>query len=201
MDIRDLWVVYAWSRSVPREELSAWLDEHGEFRRCDPTPRGRVVTVETDELPAAWRRLFARPPVESVSLKEGGTAVIVLRGSRSEVQDAIVSLDHGCDVEQVVTADASSSSSPSSSAQGEGPLTDAEREAVVEAFRQGYFGVPRAIRLADLADELDRSDGALSQLLRRALRRLVASYVAELPEEPPLPLQDHERELESNASD
>lgn len=180
MDLRDGWVVYVWSEMASDEALRRWLDEHGDFRPCDPSSRGRVLTVETDQLPLPWRGLLARPRVRSISLEEDGTAVVVLRGSRGEVRETLVSLGREPELEQVVTE------TEPASPEGSDPVTRAEREALVDAFREGYFEVPREINLADLADRMDKSDGALSQLLRRGLRRLVASYVAGLPEDPSL---------------
>lgn len=179
LDLRDSWVVYVWGETIPEEAIRGWLDEHGDFQPRDPGSRGRVLTVETEQLPDAWRGLLARSAVESVSLDKDGTAVVVMRGSRSEVQETIASLDQAHELEQLVT------DTESPGPEGD-RLTRAEQEALVRAFHDGYFDVPREIRLADLADRMDRSDGALSQLLRRGLRRLVASYVAGLPEEPPL---------------
>lgn len=180
IDLRNVWVVYVWGKRVSDDVLREWLDEQGDFRPCRSTSEDRVLTVETERLPVPWRRLFARPALESVSLERDGTAVLVLRGDRGEVRDTITSLGQERELEQVVTE--AESTSPD---RGD-PLTRAERKALVDAFEKGYFDVPRKIRLSELADSMDKSDGAMSQLLRRGLRRLVASYVAGLPEEPPL---------------
>jgi hypothetical protein len=49
------------------------------------------------------------------------------------------------------------------------PLTPVQREALEAAFAAGYFGVPRGVTLAELADELGRSQQAVSEALRRAI--------------------------------
>lgn len=57
---------------------------------------------------------------------------------------------------------------------GLGPnLTEKQREAMLAAWRMGYFDVPRAIDLADLGDELGVSDTAASQRLRRAIDQIM----------------------------
>ncbi|WP_251344132.1 helix-turn-helix domain-containing protein [Haloplanus halophilus] len=57
----------------------------------------------------------------------------------------------------------------------EAGLTDSQREALLVAFDAGYFEEPRSATLSDVAAELDISQPAASGLLRRGIRRLVAS--------------------------
>jgi predicted DNA binding protein len=52
-------------------------------------------------------------------------------------------------------------------------LTPKQRTALSRAMRAGYFEVPRRTTTAELAGELDISDTALSQRLRRALSTLL----------------------------
>ena len=53
------------------------------------------------------------------------------------------------------------------------PLTSAQRELLLTAYRRGYFEVPRGTTLSELADDVEVSDSALSQRLRRATDALV----------------------------
>lgn len=59
-------------------------------------------------------------------------------------------------------------------------LTDPQQEAIAEAYRQGYYDVPRKISLEELASELGISHQALSERLRRA-NRVLASEQLENP--------------------
>jgi len=59
--------------------------------------------------------------------------------------------------------------SPASSA-----LSDRQQEALLTAFRLGYFEVPRGATLSDVAAELDISPPSASERLRRAQRALIA---------------------------
>jgi predicted DNA binding protein len=60
--------------------------------------------------------------------------------------------------------------------QGEGyQLTDAQREALVAAYEQGYFDSPRATSLEGVAGTLGITQQSLSSRLRRGLRRLVGA--------------------------
>ena len=54
-------------------------------------------------------------------------------------------------------------------------LTDKQREALVLAFDEGYFEVPREVSLTDLADHVGISRQAYTRRLQRALR----SYLTE----------------------
>lgn len=49
-------------------------------------------------------------------------------------------------------------------------LTQSQRETLAVAFEAGYFDVPRETTLADLAAELDVSEQAVSERLRRGLK-------------------------------
>ncbi|MFC6723747.1 helix-turn-helix domain-containing protein [Halobium palmae] len=54
-------------------------------------------------------------------------------------------------------------------------LTPAQREAVILAVERGYFEIPREVALAELADELDISEQALSERIRRAVNKVLKS--------------------------
>lgn len=64
---------------------------------------------------------------------------------------------------------------------GQYGVSDAQREALLAALEAGYFEVPRATTLSDLAAELDISDQALSARLRRGQANLLAQTLAEDP--------------------
>lgn len=59
-------------------------------------------------------------------------------------------------------------------------LTDAQREAILVALESGYFDEPRGARLVEVAGELGISQPAASGLLRRGIKRLVRSTVADV---------------------
>ncbi|WP_254537277.1 helix-turn-helix domain-containing protein [Halomarina litorea] len=54
-------------------------------------------------------------------------------------------------------------------------LTDQQRHTLLVALENGYFSIPREATLMDLANQLDISDTAASQRIRRGLATLVAS--------------------------
>ena len=57
-------------------------------------------------------------------------------------------------------------------------LTEPQREAFRAAYEAGYFEIPRAASLADVAADLDISASSLSERLRRAQTHLAESTVA-----------------------
>lgn len=61
----------------------------------------------------------------------------------------------------------------------EAVLTDVQRETLATALEQGYFDVPRATTLQDLAGEFGVSDTAISQRIRRGIDRLLTVELAE----------------------
>lgn len=56
-------------------------------------------------------------------------------------------------------------------------LTEAQREALVTAYEEGYFEVPRRTTLVDLAERMELSDQAISERLRRGQRELIRTHV------------------------
>lgn len=59
----------------------------------------------------------------------------------------------------------------------ESVLTLPQREALLYALEGGYFEVPREITLQGLAQQLDISDTATSQRLRRGIEKLLIEFV------------------------
>jgi predicted DNA binding protein len=64
-------------------------------------------------------------------------------------------------------------------------LTGTQRETLRIALENGYFDVPRRTNLGELADQLDVSDSAVSQRLRRGIETVLASVIAEHDGRPP----------------
>ena len=59
-------------------------------------------------------------------------------------------------------------------------LTPRQKEILQKAYTAGYFEIPRARSLTDLARELNISPSALSELLRRISKRLAENYFQSL---------------------
>jgi predicted DNA binding protein len=59
-----------------------------------------------------------------------------------------------------------------------GRLTDNQHDALVTAYEEGYFEVPRRVSMGTLAARFDISDSAFSQRLRRGTSALIAETLA-----------------------
>jgi predicted DNA binding protein len=77
--------------------------------------------------------------------------------------------DLSVDITTIRTPDAD----PTTSLSLGGGLTNEQYEALVHAYNQGYFAVPRTVDLETLAADLDISHQALSERLRRAHDTLI----------------------------
>lgn len=64
-------------------------------------------------------------------------------------------------------------SEPTTARQSFGNLTPDQRNALVTAVERGYYDIPRAATLREVAADLDISHQTLSEHLRRATRKLV----------------------------
>lgn len=73
---------------------------------------------------------------------------------------------------------------PTHPEQNTSSLSDKQRAVIEQAYRQGYFNVPRDSTAAELADSLEISASAYSQRLRRGLSTLVAqTLMNDMPSE------------------
>ncbi|WP_114578758.1 helix-turn-helix domain-containing protein [Saliphagus sp. LR7] len=57
-------------------------------------------------------------------------------------------------------------------------LTESQEKAITEAYKQGYYDVPRQISLEELANDLGISHQALSERLRRANKVLAGEEIS-----------------------
>lgn len=77
--------------------------------------------------------------------------------------------DHGLDLHLEAIYNPGKHGSP----QVEPRLSETQRETLELAYSEGYFDVPRRINLRELADQLDVSDSAVSQRLRRGVEAVL----------------------------
>ncbi|PSP74718.1 hypothetical protein BRC86_04950 [Halobacteriales archaeon QS_3_64_16] len=92
-------------------------------------------------------------------------------GSLSSFQAACREADVGLDVQRVYDL-AEEGFSPE-----ERTLTPAQREVLTAAVEGGYFAVPRETNLVEIGEELDISDQAVGERMRRAMGELARAAV------------------------
>ncbi|SEV84546.1 helix-turn-helix domain-containing protein [Natrinema salifodinae] len=172
-----------WFCNTDRADLEAALE-------ADPTVAEHLQLLENAEDDELFYRLHYTDEIGSVCCcvyEHGGTVLDaqvsdgqwtlrLLFPHREELSDAVSNIeDHGVrvDVKRMVEAGQDEDLETTAA------LTEPQQEAIAEAYRQGYYDVPREISLEELANELDISHQALSERLRRANRVLAGEQLDE----------------------
>jgi predicted DNA binding protein len=187
----DGFLPYFWTDASTVRDLTDRIETIPAVRRCS------VVDVAGDE--ALVRVEWVEREAEFLDLVEdsGGT-VLQAAGTSSGWSVRVRFEDHAdlgrcyreCMRKDVQVTVVSIRGPTSAAETGPGvDMTGPQRRALLEAFEHGYFDVPRRANLEDLARELDVSDTAVSQRLRRGTRRLIESTLRG-------PDDDHESELD-----
>lgn len=176
-------VPLVWFSNVDRDDLESVLED-------DPTVAEHRQLLENTEDGELFYRLEYTEEVGSVCCcvyRHGGTVLDahvsdgqwtlrLLFPHREELSSAVSAIeDRGVriDVKRMVEAGQDEDLETTAA------LTDPQQEAIAEAYRQGYYDVPREISLEELANELDISHQALSERLRRANRVLAGEQLDE----------------------
>ncbi|WP_049926843.1 helix-turn-helix domain-containing protein [Halopiger goleimassiliensis] len=175
-----------WFSNVDPDELEAALE-------ADPTVDEYLRLLESSDDDEWFYRLQYGEDVASVcqliyehegtvldaQVSDGQWTVRLLFPEREGLSDAVDAIeDRGVrvDVRRMVDAGADEDLETAAA------LTEPQQEAIAEAYRQGYYDVPREISLEELANELDISHQALSERLRRANRVLASEQLDEASE-------------------
>lgn len=163
--------------------LQRWLDRHpGLPGAGETTVHGAALAVEMDRLPPGLTQLAEDLHLEQLLLEPDGTARMALRGARSRLQALVEGLSSP-EAEARVRAIAPVERGPAAET-----LTGRQLEVLMQASARGYYDVPRQISLRDLADELEASPAALSELLRRTEGRLVEGFLDAISTSPEAPM-------------
>jgi hypothetical protein len=111
------------------------------------------------ELSRNWVRLFSAVVIERMEFYPDGSLTLFLRDFDASIRAFVdrLRIKNGHVRARPTLADARTP-----------PLTAAQWQALKLAVANGYYEMPHAVRLRDLAQKLSRSVGATSDLLRRA---------------------------------
>jgi predicted DNA binding protein len=154
--------------------------------RGDPTiesferivDRGREALYRFEYAPEATVFSAAISEVDGISLEwtnDGAVWVVRVwlpdRAALASLREFATERGIGFTLERVGDGAAPAGSEPD--------LTGKQREALLVALEMGYFEEPRAVPLDEVAAELGISQPAAGGLLRRGIRRLVVSTVAD----------------------
>ena len=148
------------------ESLLVSETETTRIYRLRHTPGTKLITPETSEVGGlmleaestrtGWRVRLGLPDRESVSTL----------WNYCEAQDISFEVEHLYRQDDL-------------GIDGEPNLTDAQRVALLTAFKEGYFEEPRGTTLEELAELLDLSPTAVGGRIRRGTERLVAATLAD----------------------
>lgn len=94
-----------------------------------------------------------------------------------ETADLLSAFQAHCNQHDIVFQLDRVAQSPASGHDRDYGLTAPQREALIAALEQGYYGVPRKATVKDLADQLGISDQAVTERLRRATINLGSNTV------------------------
>lgn len=143
-----------------------------------------LVPIDREANQPLYRIEWTRPPpcpslLRSDLLIEraSGTPEEWIFRIRASDGDALRAVQHDCH-ERGVHFDVRrlDRSSPTTASDRYG-LTDGQREALVTAFEEGFFEVPRGTNLVEIGERLGISGQAASERLRRAERKIVRTTV------------------------
>jgi hypothetical protein len=172
LDMEGSWVGYAWSHGAAIDAFHRWLARNLDLERTrlQETSR-RVLIAHFETPPRSFQHLLDRADVRLALLRSDGSAALSVTGERADVRELLDSLDSSSTNVEVTDLRIPSSTDPDTL------LTSEQHRAIGTAFEEGYFDVPRRVRLADLAERLGTSTSALSETLRRGLYRLVEAHL------------------------
>lgn len=180
----DTVMPFVWASGADRQDLESSL-------RADPTTQNvRLVSEADDEYLFKMEWMAKVNLLFDVFLVEEEAALLDAHCSGEEWRFRLVFPDHQCirsvcdecdeldlnlDVERVVPLSGSFT-------HDQFQLTEKQYEAVMVAYEEGYYDVPREINLKELARRLDLSHQALSERLRRGHEALIANGLGVAPE-------------------
>ncbi|RZH66682.1 helix-turn-helix domain-containing protein [Natrinema altunense] len=174
-------VPLVWFSNVDRTELEATLETDptvDEYRRLlADTEAGDLFyrLTYTEAVASVCRCVYTHGgTVLDAQVSDGRWTLRLLFPHREELSTAVSDIEEQgvrIDVRRMVEAGQDEALETTAA------LTEPQREAIAEAYRQGYYDVPREISLEELANELDISHQALSERLRRANRVLAGEQL------------------------
>ncbi len=176
----------AWAASGRAQAVARWLEqEHGFEVARPPVARRRLQVFRCPDPPEALHALAGRFQRFDLEGSPDGVAVLRVAARRADLDGDAAYLEAHCP--GLALADVV----PVGPEGHDALLTQRQHEALAQALASGYYDIPREIRLTDLADAMGMSQSSLSELLRRAERRLVEAYIDGVPE-PGAALDTHE---------
>ncbi|HUR62399.1 MAG TPA: helix-turn-helix domain-containing protein [Candidatus Thermoplasmatota archaeon] len=154
--------------------MSHWLKPYALAVKVAPGIAPKVVSGMSTALPSVWEQAANVVTVHHLDLEQGGYASLFVEGERAEVQKLICSL-----------GDAVPASRPTHRVRcrvvrsywDEPAVTRRQHQVLASAVAAGYYEIPHCLDMRELAIRLGLSLGSVSELLRRAERGVIESYI------------------------
>ncbi len=148
-------------------DVVRWLKPYNPSRiEIEPGLGPKSLTVHFEHLPLPWQGFLATVAVHCIEMTPEGTASFFTDCAGHRLQ-SVVQNGTGKPVVRV----RESLTGPASTT-----LTRRQMEILALAVALGYYEVPRRLNLRDLAERVELSPAATSELLRRGERLIILSY-------------------------
>lgn len=173
---------FIWVSANSRDAIEAALADHPEIRSVTP------LVDDDDRSLYSLEWSGAIDGFVGVLVETGGT-ILEGSGSAEQWEFRIRFPDHlsfsefsrRC-TEDGIDVTLRSVSSPGVAQQETHRLTPSQRETLLAAHELGFFEIPRAVTLSDLAAQFDISEQAVSQRLRRGTGNLIVESLLDTAE-------------------
>lgn len=171
-------IPYFWVIGEQRDEFDAVLQQEPElknFETIDEIDGRRLYRAEWD--PAVDTFVQAIVEHDIVLLEAGGDVAAWEFQLRFPDSQELSAFHTYCDDRGIsLTINSVYNLIEPAAAETRG-LTESQLELIERLYDAGYFDVPRKVTLAEIADELDISDQAVNERLRRGLQKLIETTV------------------------
>lgn len=166
--------LFAWSRTPVDKAFMSWLQTSFKPANVDMgTGSDNLVICDLEEIGWMNASPFDAVDVSHMVLDPDGEALLHVIGEKPELEALLSDLSPG-------EHDAVLESLHEATVDEDAPkelLTDRQREVLKVALEEGYYEIPRATKLRDLAETLNTSSATLSEILRRTERRLAEHHL------------------------
>jgi len=169
---------YFWVEGVPSDSVTAFLESATGVRGATCVDRTDDRTLFRHQTPRDdARALLALVESDTTLLKATGTRAGWLVHVRGDVQRAVADFDEACRAAGVRPTLRDLSASADHGQSRRPAVTDAQREALLLAYSNGYYAEPRETNLSELAAHIGISRQAFARRLNRGYRTLIEAHL------------------------
>lgn len=177
-------IPYFWVRGARSDDIEAAFTDHPgveNLRLVDSVDDEYLLRVEWDPEYEGVLSTLAETQVPLVEAT--GTNVVWTFDIRGDNRGDIAEFQHLCRERGIpITMTALHALTPLETGT-EAALTDAQEEALILAYRRGYFNSPRNVTMEELGAELGISQQAVASRIRRGVRRILGSTLSAVSEQ------------------